>query len=124
MKEKGLLSISFLISTAGLLIIFAMGQYSAPCTTDIGSLDFDQVGYNVIVKGEVIDRNYHKDGHIFLTVKDNTGSIIVPIFSNLAVEIGTRLDDCREVEVMGKLEEYRDNLEVIPREPGDIVCLR
>ena len=73
----------------------------------------DYLGTSVSIEGTVETLYTSKNGHNFLTVSDGTGSMKVVAFKGTSLngaEIGSR------IAVLGKLETYQQELEVIARE--------
>lgn len=127
MRDSELLKISFVVATSGLVLLFFVSTYSTVPVVQVSELSYDDVGTKVAVKGEVTSVRIHKDGHIFLEVADDTGSISVAIFSNVAEELDAATRGCvtgigAGVEVAGEVEEYRERLEIIPQSAGDVTC--
>jgi len=65
----------------------------------------------------------HEDGHVFLRINDGTGEVKVAIFRNVAAGVDRRcLVRGARVTVVGRVEEYRGELEVVPREGEEVRC--
>lgn len=71
------------------------------------------------IKGEVIEIREHKNGHLFLTVKDKSGKIQVPIFKNNNIN-QSKIKQGAIYEITGKVNRYNGELEIIPKDDGDI----
>jgi DNA/RNA endonuclease YhcR with UshA esterase domain len=124
-EERHLLGASFLVSTAGLVLLYLISIHSTPPLVKVSELTYDDVGLRVTVKGEVISKKAHKDGHVFLKIADDTGKLSIAIFNSLAENLKekeTCLQEGKEIEVTGEVEEFRGSLEVIPRDSGDVKC--
>lgn len=79
------------------------------------------VGTTVTVSGKIMSHNYHKDGHLFMTISDGTGSMRVTIFSDLASRINPdNVAKSVTIRVTGNVDEYKGNLQIIPRSPNDV----
>ena len=83
---------------------------------EIGNTD---VGRKVKLSGEVENLLFHRNGHIFFDVRDDTGSIDVVIWEDRAEQFrlaGTDLEKIREgtgIEVTGVVELYRGSVQVV-----------
>lgn len=121
MDDKAMLKLSLVCSLAGLAAIYAGAISVRPRVASIASLDNSFVGLNVIVSGEVVDIRYHRDGHLFLKLRDQSGGIVaVPIFSRIRAELGDSVELLDSVEVRGEVVVYRGELEVVPGEASEV----
>ncbi|MFQ6087699.1 MAG: exodeoxyribonuclease VII large subunit [Candidatus Methanofastidiosia archaeon] len=79
----------------------------------------DYLGDKVAIKGEIVEMSISKDGHLFLILRDETGSITVPIFSNMAKDFKEKGLDVyslkigMKIVVFGAVELYQGAFEVI-----------
>ncbi|WP_456475177.1 exodeoxyribonuclease VII large subunit [Candidatus Pyrohabitans sp.] len=125
MRDSEVISLSLAASTLGLLLLFFAASISEPRELDIGELSGDYLGAQVKIEGEVMKLRYHEAGHIFLRVSDGTGEVAVPLFKGVAEKVDRScLKKGAKIVLTGRVEEYRGELEVIPREGDDIRCLR
>lgn len=127
MDDSDILKISFGVATFGLVLLFFVSSYSTVPVVKISELSYDDAGVKVAVRGEVTSVRIHKDGHIFLEVKDETGELYIAIFKNVAEKLDTVSRECitnigAKVEVTGEVKEYRERLEIIPQRTGDVKC--
>ena len=100
---------------------------AAPWATprDIGSLSGGDAGQRVMIEGHVI-RVEGSEGWAKIFVGDDTGEVVVFIWSNVLARIpsNTKLGvEGTQVRVVGTLEVYESNLEVVPALPYDVVVL-
>lgn len=109
MQDKTLLKISIFTSIIGIVALYFIMQ---PSEIKIGDVNRDYIGKTVKVLGEVSSRYESKDGHVFLNIVDSSGKIKVVIFKNSKVE--NNLEIGQNIEVSGKVEEYKGQLEIIP----------
>jgi len=119
--ERNLVRISVACSITGLLLIYGFSLLVEPKGVSINLLERNQ-GRIVRITGTVVDLRRHEAGHIFLKLKDESGTCEVPLFRDLAkrvppIFIGDRL------QVIGTAEEYRDSEQVVPRNQRDVVIL-
>jgi DNA/RNA endonuclease YhcR with UshA esterase domain len=126
MNDSELLKISFLASAIGLILLFIVSSSSHPSLVKISEISYDDVGKTVVIKGEIVSKKVHEDGHIFLDVSDDTGKIKVVLFDSLvdklSEEKGSNLEIGRSIEVKGKVDEYRGSLKIVPKDSEDVRC--
>jgi len=126
MKDSDLVKVSFIVSTVGLVMLFFVSAHSKPSLVKISEIDYDSVGSRAVVEGEILSKRVHEDGHIFLKVSDSTGKISVVIFNNVARKLDEEKMDCISagsyIQAAGEIEEYRGNLEIVPKSEGDVMC--
>lgn len=78
-------------------------------------------GKIVTISGVIDKVDNSKDGkHLFVTLSDNTGSILVPIFSNANIDKSQFIVG-RNFKVTGEVEIYNNKLEIIPKNAEDVV---
>lgn len=73
----------------------------------------------VTIEGTVVNSENHKNGHMFLTVKDDTGSILVPLFKDKGINYDKIILN-NKYSFKGKVDVYNNKVEVIPEEDSDI----
>jgi DNA/RNA endonuclease YhcR with UshA esterase domain len=127
MNDSDLLKISFGVAAFGLVMLFFVSNYSTMPEVRVSDLSYDDAGTKVMVKGEVKSVRIHDDGHIFLKLHDETGEISIAIFKNVAENLDTTVRECitdigADIEVSGAVEEYREELEIIPQRTDDVKC--
>lgn len=125
MKEKHLIGASFLIATAGLMLLFLISAKSNPPLVKISEISYEDVGKKMAVRGEITSKRIHKDGHIFLKVDDGSGELLVVFFSSRLPKIGGSircLSEGEEIEVAGEVHDFRGTLEIIPKSGDDLQC--
>lgn len=116
-----LTKLSLLCSLAGIAVLYGASLSSRPSVVPIASLDSTFVGLRVVVSGQVINSYEHANGHLFLKLKDDSGGVIsVPIFSRVRAGLNEPIELLDVVQVVGRVELYRNQLEVIPDKPEDI----
>ena len=79
----------------------------------------EMTGLIVTVKGTIDKSDSHKNGHIFLQVKDETGKIEIPIFSDKNIP-PSQLINGQEYLFTGQVDLYEGRLEIIPRNANDV----
>lgn len=119
MEQELLTKISLVCSVAGLI---ALGFVSASVTSNVVKIQTimpDSIGLVVKVCGAVTQTYTSKGGHVFLDVEDDSGTINVVVFENMAKGLSIdpyelKLGD--HVCVRGEVDMYRNELEIIPKE--------
>lgn len=119
------MGLALLASLTGLALIYLASVHVQPTLVRISEVGDDAVGGWVVVEGNITHRSDHPEGHIFLRLGDGTGEMMVPVFRGLAERLEGRecLQKGHRLRVRGRVEEYRGSLEVVPKEPDDILCL-
>lgn len=113
---------SLAMSVAGLFLIYIAAANIEPEKLDIGSITGEFVGRTVTTEGYIKSEWVHKDGHLFLTVTDGKKDLQVPIFSNIMQYLNKKnFKQKLSIQVTGVVDEYRNQLQIIPRKPQDIV---
>jgi len=90
-------------------------------TTTIATIDSSMKGQQQTITGTILDRSMSK-GHVFLKVKDTTGTISVPIFKDKAID-ATEMSVGQKIAVTGEVNEYQGKIEIIPQAPKDLVVM-
>lgn len=120
MDEKTVARLSLICSLTGLAAIYVGAVSTRPRMTPIASLDNGFVGLQVVISGQVIDYREHRDGHLFLKLRDDSGEVVsVPIFSRVRAELES-IELLDVVEVKGEVVLYRGELEVVPERASDV----
>ena len=70
-------------------------------------IDSDYLLKNLVIKGEVSNCKYHSMGHIYFSLKDETGSMRSVMFKgNVISGLKFRLEDGQSVYVQGSINVY------------------
>jgi DNA/RNA endonuclease YhcR with UshA esterase domain len=105
------------------MIYFAASQ-TEPETINLEDLNQEFVGRTVAIEGQIKSKKVHEDGHIFLTISDGSKSVQTPIFSNVAQHLDSQdFAQGSKLRVVGLVDNYREQMQVIPRKPGDLIFL-
>lgn len=126
LKQNILILICLLSSVAGLILIYLAATKIEPVPVKIEEIDSQLTGRVVTVKGYIVYKNNHPAGHIFLTVSYNNTKIQVPLFAGFVSKLSENdfpVDDLKKgakIMVTGLVDEYKGQLQVIPRKPTDI----
>ncbi|AZN40388.1 single stranded DNA-binding domain-containing protein [Paenibacillus albus] len=88
--------------------------------SSVASITKENVGDTITIKGAIQSQSKSKDGkHTFLTVADEaSNTITVPIFADK--HISNEFKTNEEYLFTGLVDEYNNELEVIPQKPEDI----
>lgn len=111
-------------SVVGLVMIYLFASWTEAESVDLSDVNQELIGRTIMVEGFIKQKSVHDEGHIFLTISDGSKSIQSPIFSDLAKEVDANiLEVGTKLKVTGVVDDYRNQMQVIPRKPGDIVLL-
>ena len=117
---------SLFCSIIGLILIYLAALNLEAQKVEIKEIDFDMIGRFVETEGEIIYKKSHPSGHLFLTIENKGSKIQVPLFANVMndlKEIGFDEDDFAKgkiIRVKGIVNEYREQLQIIPRSGEDV----
>lgn len=121
MSEKLITKLSLLTSLTGLLSLYAAAAQMRPSITPIANINDEFLGLKTMISGRVIDMREHIDGHLFLTLKDDSGgSILVPIFARVRSGLNEPIELLDVVQVAGVVKKYQDELEIVPDKASDL----
>jgi DNA/RNA endonuclease YhcR with UshA esterase domain len=119
--------ISFIGSIIGIVSIYFIVLNIHTPGINIGEITGSFVGKEVNVTGTVSDVYKHSNGHLFFTLDDGSGSVKIVLWENIVSEIErrgwdiSRIDDGIVVNVVGEVQMYKGELEVIPNSPKVIL---
>jgi len=115
---------SFVSSFLGLGLIYVAAINTRPVEMDIADISNDLVGKSVTTTGYIIYKRTHPEGHVFLTISNEETTIQVPLFSGFMKSLDGLTDDDfkigKQITVTGMVDEYKGDLQIIPRKPDDI----
>jgi len=115
MNERFLMRISFIGSIIGIVAIYMIVSHMDFYGVKIGSITGDMTGTTVNVTGTVKDLYRHKDGHIFVTLFDESGDVKVVLWSDTARRLNFTVKNGMSVNVIGNVKLYKGEPEVIAR---------
>ncbi|MEM3421525.1 MAG: OB-fold nucleic acid binding domain-containing protein [Candidatus Hadarchaeum sp.] len=119
--EVNTTKLSLICSLVGLVARYAAAVTVRPKITPIASLNESFIGLRVSVSGQVVDYRDHKEGHLFLKLKDKSGGLVnVPIFSRTRSQLEESIELLDIVEITGEVALYQGELEVIPEGAKDV----
>ena len=111
MRDK-LLMLSLGLSVFGLIALYITAQGYQPPSYTIAELSEDFYGKQVSVEGAVGGIKTSREGHIFFTLADQTGSIQVVAFKTSGLSAPARGSI---VKVQGEYTKYNENPEIIAK---------
>ncbi len=120
MNEKQLMRLSVLGSVFGIVALYFVAMNLCMPLVDIGEITGEIIGNTVVVKGTVSDVYFHKDGHIFFNLKDETGEVKIVLWDDTVKQLELNHVKVRELkngdrlEVTGVVELYKGTLEIVP----------
>lgn len=121
MKERAITRLGLLCSLTGLVSLYVTAAQLRPAVTPIARLNDEFIGTKVMISGEVVGLREHRDGHLFLKVKDESGGVIsVPVFARVRSKLNESIELLDVVQVTGEVGKYRDELQVVPNKASDL----
>jgi DNA/RNA endonuclease YhcR with UshA esterase domain len=121
MSERNIAKLSLLCSLTGLAAPYFSAANTHPAITAIAKLNDDFTGTKVTISGRAIDLYNHVDGHLFLTLKDDSGGTIsVPVFASVRSQMTEPIELLDVIQVTGLVKKYRNELEVVPDKASDL----
>jgi len=126
MQKNFLTLICFLTSVVGLILIYIAAINLKPIEIKISQITPEFIGRSVSIQGIITQKNIHSEGHVFLMISDDESDIQVPIFSSLMndlkkeniTESDFKINEA--ISVTGLIDEYRGQLQILPRKTSDI----
>jgi len=112
-----ILKISILVAVVGIVSLFFI---SAAFTEEMTKVSELKIGQMERISGIVTSIYVSRDGHVFLKVADDTGDITVVAFKNSNIDVAYDLELGEEVSVLGRVEEYKGEMEIIAKEISKI----
>ncbi len=128
-KQDFLTILSAATSVVGLVVIFIASSLSQPIEMELVDVNSGLVGKVVTTSGFVSSEKLHEEGHVFLTISNGKAKLQVPIFSSLADQLRendfpfSSLRNKVKVRITGTVDEYHDQLQIIPRKISDVEIL-
>ena len=108
-----IVKIALVIAVIGIVMLFFVTRGLSEEVTKIEDLKIGQLS---TIKGMVTDIYISRDGHAFLKIADNTGEIQIVAFKDSNIEEAYGLETGTEISVLGRVEEYKEKLEIIAKE--------
>mgnify|MGYP001576164754 CR=1 FL=1 len=108
MQDPNLFKVSLIISVIGTFLILLISEYSEVELTKIQELNKKQLETRVRVEGTILSVR-ETPGLYILKIKDSSASIPIIVFKEESLE----LERNAQIEVIGKLTEYKNEFEII-----------
>ena len=83
--------------------VYSVGKVNTYIKNLLGS---DFILKNIAVRGEISNCRYNHSGHIYFSLKDETGVLSAVIFASSAVKLKLRLEDGMSVTAKGRIGVY------------------
>jgi len=109
MNEKQFTIICFVVSIAGILIMYLADKSLEPKNVKIAEINLDK---NYVTFNGTIMSIRKTETATFIKVKDDTGIIDVVVFGE-RINVSS-LKSGMNVKIMGKPKKYKEKIEVIP----------
>jgi len=113
MNSKKLLKLSIIIAIIGIGLLFFLTR-NLETSVQVRDLE-TYLGETVKVEGEIIKLFTSKDGHVFFTLRDESGEIQIVAFRNSNIQEAYNIQKGQEISVKGKVQEYKGKLEIIAK---------
>jgi DNA/RNA endonuclease YhcR with UshA esterase domain len=126
--QKKLMIFCLITSLSGLVIIYFAATNIQPAYVKLSEITPELIGRAVSTTGTISSKSSYS-GHIFLTLSDYKAKIQVPLFSNYLNSLkskGIYSNDFSvggKISVTGLVDEYKNQLQIIPRGQDDIKIL-
>jgi len=108
----------------GIFLLYTFSKNFTPRELRINEVTKEHLGETIAVSGRIAKVYRSKKGHIFLELEDMGEKLSVVVFSNLArtlpKDVKFRLKEGNWLRVVGKVQEYKGRLEIIPNKPSDL----
>ena len=113
-SDDSLKNLSLLLSVVGIIGMLVIASVTEPIEVSLGEISEEFIGKYVRTSGKVEKLRFHEDGHVFLTLASGNSKLKLVIFANVAKKLPiNELEVGREIEVMGRVSEYRGELEIV-----------
>ncbi len=129
MEDKKIFKLALFTAIFGLVGMMFSANYIMPQEVKIKDINRGMLDKEVSMEGLVMDvSESQKGGTFFLELMDGTGKIKVVIFESTANEIQKtnitiKTFKNRRIRVLGRITEYRGNLEVILKDASSLKLL-
>jgi aspartyl/asparaginyl-tRNA synthetase len=120
MNDTHLMKFSLAGAALSVLALYVVSLGLGSVTIGAGDAGPSMAGQIVKVSGEVRDLQFHKNGHIFFSLRDGTGDVRVVLWESdverleLAGVNASAIRNGMLAEVTGTIEMYRGEAEIVP----------
>ena len=108
---ENIIKISIALTIVGIIGLYIFTSTSQTYVEIYDLKDF--IGQRVTVKGTVGGYYTSKDGHVFFDLQDQSGACKAVVFRSSNIEAAYNLKDGEKIIITGKVQEYKDSLEII-----------
>lgn len=116
MNERFLLKLSFMGTLIGIIAIYIIVSQMDYTSVKIGSITGEMIGETINIIGAVRNVYLHEDGHVFLSLSDDTGEMKIVIWSDVAGKLNETTEEGDFVNVIGSVKLYEGELEIIAKD--------
>ena len=120
MNDRQLMRLCFIGAFLGIAAIYMVSLQIQAGPVGAGEISAGMSGQVVKVTGEVVDLYRHANGHVFFSIRDETGKVRVVLWQDDVERLeisGFNISGIRNgisAEVTGSVEMYRGEPEIIP----------
>lgn len=117
MDDRSLYYFCLLFSVAGIISLITFSYFTSPEKVEISSIDENDIGSEVEIRGSIENIYESEGGGIFFHVKDEEGGIDVALFSEAVKDMGvdkSLLYEGKEVIIEGEVDMYKGEIQIIP----------
>ncbi|MBD3260171.1 MAG: hypothetical protein GF334_00570 [Candidatus Altiarchaeales archaeon] len=107
-------------TVVGIIILVLVSAYFRPPLTSIEGVKQDMLEQNVRVIGRICDLHRFSGGSMVVTLCTSNSELKVYLPYHLSQKIGGTLKENQLVEVIGTVEVYQGELEVVPTSAQDV----
>lgn len=121
MDDKSLMRFSLLGAIIGIIALYFLCLYISYPHVKIGEIEKSMVGKAVNITGNITDVYFHKDGHVFIMLEDETGRIKVILWESIVKSSRINVSEIkcgRRLQIVGTVEMYKGETEIIPFDYG------
>jgi len=112
-KVMNIIKIAIVVAILGIAALFFIIRYNEQNTIQVTELKQGQIER---ITGMVNSVYISKDGHAFLKVADTSGEVSVIAFKNSNIDEAYNVGIGDQISVLGRVEEYKGQLEIIAKE--------
>jgi exonuclease VII large subunit len=111
MDNKTIIKLSLSVAMVGIIAMYIFTSVSTNTISIAEASNF--IGQKITLKGTIEDYRLSKDGHAFFKITDLSGTMPAVAFRNSNIENAYTLKDGQKIVISGKIQEYKESLEII-----------
>ena len=112
-----IVKISIITAVIGMIALYIISQLMVEETVKIRDLEIGQLER---ISGMITSFYVSRDDHVFMKVADDTGEITVVAFKSSNIDDAYYLEIGERISVLGRVDEYKGELEIIAKEISKI----